>query len=122
MNMKSAESRFNAKDKINLLNQSKLTSAITLICIIVSTILNLDKFTRNSKIKNLIKLHESARHNPSNQCNESRESRVPNELKQSSKHLIIRINQKNLGNLMSTKNLINLKNYKTQNACSMQSI
>ena len=116
MNMKSVESRFNAKDKINLLNQSKLTSAINLICIIVSTILNLDKFTSNSKIENLVKIHESARHDQSNQCNESRESRVPNELKQSSKHLIIRINQKNPGNLMSMKNLINLKIFKLSEA------
>ena len=43
---------------------------------------------------------------------ESSESRVSKEFEESSKHLIIRINQKNPGNLMSTKNLINLKNYK----------
>ena len=49
----------------------------------VSTNLNLDKFTRNSKIKNLIKIHESARHDPSNQCDEHWESRVHKELKQS---------------------------------------
>ena len=70
MNMKSVKSRFNAKDKINLLNRCKFASAIKLICIIVSTNLNLEKFTRNSKIKNLINVNESARHDPSNQCDE----------------------------------------------------
>ena len=115
MNIKIDESRFNSKDKIHLLHQSKLTSAINLISVLVSTILKPEQFARIfDEIKILIKIHESAQFYQCNQCNESRKSRVSNKLKESIKHLIIRIHHKNSWNLMSMMNLINLKKIKMQ--------
>ena len=51
----------------------------------------------------------STRCNQYDQWNESRECKVHNKFKDSSKHLIIGINKKNLGNLMSMMNAINQK-------------
>jgi len=56
----------------------------------------------------------STRCNQSNQWIESREYKVHNKSKESSKHLIIGINKKNLGNLMSMMNAINQKILKKQ--------